>query len=147
MRCPSLEEVVRGLRGRSLSFEALSYRCGWEGALRLIAAAVLSIRLDGARGVVVCVSARPLWACNSARSTLCLPRAAAVRAMVLVRRTAEEAGIRPLWSSPLKKGKKTCWLEADARKLVEALLNGGRRTSGKAQRRAGFSRRSGSRID
>jgi hypothetical protein len=147
MRCPSLEEVVRGLRGRSLSFEALVRRCGRDEALRLVAAAVLSIRLDGARGVVVCVSARPLWSCNGARSTLCLPKAAAARALVLVRRTAEEAGIRPLWSSPLKKAKKICWLEADARKLLRALLNGGKRTSGKAQRRADFSRRSGSRID
>jgi len=126
MRCPSLEEVAGGLRGRSLSFEALVRRCGRDEALRLIAAAVLSIRLDGARGVVVCVGARPLWTCNHAHSTLCLPKAAAARALVLVRRTAEEAGIRPLWSSPLKKAKKICWLEADARKLLRALLNGGK---------------------
>jgi hypothetical protein len=147
MRCPPLEEVVERLRGRTLSFEALAYRCGREEALRLVAAAVLQILLDGARGVVVCVGARPLWACNGARSTLCLPKAAAVRALVLARRTAEEAGIRPLWSSPLKKAKKVCWLEADARKLLKALLNGGRRTSGRARRRADFSRRSGSRIE
>jgi len=147
MTCPTLEEVVRGLRSRRLSFDALVKRCGGkEEAHRMIAAAVLRIWLDGARGVVICVSARPLWACNSARSTLCLPKAAAVRALIAARRAAEEVGVRPLWSSPLKKAKKICWLEADARKLVEALLNGRRRASGRARRRADFSRGGGSRV-
>ena len=125
MRCPSLEEVARGLRGRTLSFEALSYRCGWEGALRLVAAAAIKIRAEGERGSVVCLRAKSLWACDAKVSrTFCLPKSAAVEAVRRVLRVAEEAGIKPFWAAPLRKRKTNCWTKEDAERLVEVLLDG-----------------------
>jgi len=125
MRCPSLEEVARGLRGRTLSFEALSYRCGWEGALRLVAAAAIKIRAEGERGSVVCLRTRSLWACDAKVSrTFCVPQSAAVEAVRRVLRVAEEAGIKPFWAAPLRKRKTNCWTKEDAERLVEVLLDG-----------------------
>jgi FAD/FMN-containing dehydrogenase len=132
MRCPSLEEVVRGLRGRTLSFEALAYRCGWEGALRLIAAAAIKIRADGERGSVVCVRTRSLWACDAkVFGTFCVPQSAAVEAIRRALRAAEEAGIKPLWAAPLRKRKTNCWTKEDAERLVEVLLDGLAPTKGR----------------
>ena len=125
MRCPSLEEVAERLRGRSLSFEALSYRCGWEGALRLIAAAAIKIRADGERGSVVCLRTKSLWACDAkASGTFCVPQSAAVEAVRRVLRVAEEAGIKPFWTAPPRKRKTNCWMKEDAERLVEVLLDG-----------------------
>ncbi|MDT7870618.1 MAG: hypothetical protein RQ839_10625 [Thermoproteus sp.] len=135
MRCPGLEEVVRGLRGRSLSFEALSYRCGWEGALRLVAAAAIKIRAEGERGSVVCLRARSLWMCEQhVFRTFCLPKSAAVEAVRKALRVAEEAGVKPFWAAPLRKRRTTCWTKEDAERLVAVLLDGLSPTKGRRRR-------------
>ena len=134
MICPTLEEVVRGLRARTLSFEALMYRCGWDGALRMVAAAAIKARLDGARGSVVCLRTRSIWACDAkVYRTFCVPKSAAVEAVRRALRIAKEAGVGPFWSAPLRKRKTNCWAREDAERLVELLLDG--LTPAKAGRR------------
>jgi len=125
MTCPSLEEVVRGLRGRTLSFESLMYRCGWDGALRLVVAAAIKARLDGERGSIVCLRAKSLWMCEQhVFKTFCVPRNAAVEAVRRALRIAKEAGVAPFWSAPLRKRKTNCWRREDAERLVAVLLDG-----------------------
>ena len=136
MRCPSLDEVVKGLRGRSLSFEALAYKCGRDGALRLVAAAALKMRLEGELGSVVCLHARPLWICGTrGLQTFCLPRYAARDAVKKALAVAENVGIRPFWIAPLKKRHNLCWAKEDAEKLVAALLDGLKPAKGRRRAR------------
>jgi len=135
MACPPLEEVVRGLRGRTLSFEALMYRCGWDGALRLVAAAALKIRAEGERGSIVCLRARSLWACeHHVFRTFCLPKSAAVEAVRRALAAARIAGIEPVWVAPLRKRRNTCWAKEDAERLAAVLLDGLTPTKGRRRR-------------
>jgi hypothetical protein len=125
MTCPSLDEVAKGLSGRFLSFEALMHRCGWDGALRLVAAAALKIRVDGERGSIVCLRAKSLWICDAhVYRTFCLPKPAAVEAVRRALAMAESAGIEPFWIAPLKKRRNTCWAKEDAERLIAILLDG-----------------------
>lgn len=125
MTCPTLEEVVRGLRARTLSFEALMYRCGRDGALRLVAAAAIKIRAEGERGSIVCLRARSLWMCgHHVFRTFCLPKSAAVEAVKRALAAAKIAGIEPFWVAPLRKRRNTCWAKEDAERLVAVLLDG-----------------------
>jgi len=125
MRCPPLEEVVVRLRARTLSFEELAARCGWDGALRLVVAAAIKARLDGERGSIVCLRAKSLWMCEQhVFKTFCVPRNAAVEAVRRALRIAKEAGVAPFWSAPLTKRKTNCWRREDAERLVAVLLDG-----------------------